>query len=187
LAAAVAGAALSTVATFVQMALLLFAISRPTLAAIAPALAAGGVVAAFYGTVFTLRALKSEDSIGSEPGRAFGIRAALILATTMAVMLVVAAVMKELLGQTGIVLGAAVAGIVDTHSAAISVAWLAASAKLAPQDAIFPILTAMTGNALSKIAMAMGAGSKGFALRTVPGLVLSIAAAWAAAVPTILR
>jgi hypothetical protein len=35
--------------------------------------------------------------------------------------------------------------------------------------------------------MAVGAGSQGFALRIVPGIVLSIAAAWAVAALVILR
>jgi uncharacterized membrane protein (DUF4010 family) len=56
---AVAGAALSTVATFVQMALLLLAISAPTLIMIAPALAAGGVVAAIYGLAFAVAGISS--------------------------------------------------------------------------------------------------------------------------------
>ena len=71
---------------------------------------------------------------------------------------------------------------VDTHSAAISVASLAAAGKLAPQDAVLPVLATMTSNALAKIVMAVAAGSGGFAMRIVPGLVLSMAVAWAAAV-----
>jgi uncharacterized membrane protein (DUF4010 family) len=185
MAAAVAGAALSTVATYVQMALLLYAISTPTLATMSPSLLAGGTVAALYGGFFTLRALKSQDTSDPDLGRAFSVKSALVLATTMAAMLVVAAALKELLGEAGIVVGAAVAGIVDTHAAAISVASLAASANLTPKDAVLPILTAMTSNTLAKSAMAIGAGSREFSMRTIPGLVLSMAAAWAAALPVI--
>jgi uncharacterized membrane protein (DUF4010 family) len=55
--AAVAGAALSTVATFLQMALVLLALDRPTLTLMTPALAAGGAAAALYGLGFTVWAL----------------------------------------------------------------------------------------------------------------------------------
>jgi uncharacterized membrane protein (DUF4010 family) len=81
--AAVAGAALSTAATFVLMALLLFVVSAPTLVAIAPALAAGGIVAVIYGIAFALPALKSESSSVLDSGRAFSLKAALILAGTI--------------------------------------------------------------------------------------------------------
>ncbi len=45
----------------------------------------------------------------------------------MSVMLVVAAGLKDRLGEAGITLGAAIAGVVDAHSTAISVAALAGS------------------------------------------------------------
>jgi hypothetical protein len=45
-----------------------------------------------------------------------------------------------------------------------------------------PILAALTSNALAKVAMAIGAGSTGFAARIVPGLVLSMVAACAVAI-----
>jgi uncharacterized membrane protein (DUF4010 family) len=105
----------------------------------------------------------------------------------MAVMLVVAAALREWLGDAGVAAGAVIAGFVDTHGAAISVASLAASAKMTPQEAVLPILAAMTSNAVAKIAMAIGAGSRAFALRIIPGLVAPIAAAWVIAAPAMLR
>lgn len=181
--AAVAGATLSTVATFIQLALLLFAVSPPTLAVMAPALAAGGFTAAAYGMLFTALALNSTDAPRVESGGgAFSMKSALALSATLAVMLVAAAILKERLGEAGVVAGAAVAGLVDAHSAAISVASLAASGKLTPQDAVLPILAGMTTNAVAKGIMAISAGSWSFFLRVVPGLLLSISAAWTVAI-----
>jgi len=177
--AAVAGAAFSTLSTFIQMAVLLFAISKPTLGLMTPVLAAGGVAAAIYGLAFALRGLRS-DVPTSEPGRAFSFGAALGLGAVMAFMLIMAAALKAWLGEAGIIVGAALAGLVDTHSAAISVASLATSGKLAPQDAVLPILGAMTTNAFAKVVMALGAGAGGFALRIVPCLIISIAVSWVA-------
>jgi uncharacterized membrane protein (DUF4010 family) len=130
--------------------------------------------------------LRSNDFAAPEPGRPFSVGTALGLGAMMAVMLVIAAALKQWLGEAGVVVGATVAGFVDTHSAAISVVSLAASDKLTPQEAVVPILAAMTSNAIAKIAMAVGAGQRGFALRIVPGIALSIAAAWAAGIPMIL-
>jgi hypothetical protein len=81
-------------------------------------------------------------------------------------------------GGIPVLLSAVVAGLVDTHAAAISVATLVASGKVVPQDAVLPILAALTSNTLSKIAMAAIGGGWAFALRVVPGLVLVALAAW---------
>jgi uncharacterized membrane protein (DUF4010 family) len=78
-------------------------------------------------------------------------------------------------------IGAAVAGFADTHSAAISVASLVASGKLPPNDAVLPILAGLTTNTVSKMVLAISSGGLSFALRVVPGLVLVALAAWAGA------
>ena len=177
---AVAAAALSSVATFIQMGAVLAAVSEPTLRALALPLIAGGCAAAIYGAIFTARTLQNGEGQGHEPGRAFSVRIALVLAATMAIMLVAAAALKEWLGETGIAIGAAAGGFVDTHSAAISVASLAASGKIAPREAALPIMLAMTSNTVSKIIIALTAGTGAFAVRVAPGLVFAIASAWAA-------
>ena len=123
----------------------------------------------------------------TEPSQAFSIRAAGVMATTMAIMLIIAAGLKDRFGETGILIGAALAGFIDTHSAAISVASLTTVGKITPSQAVFPILAAMSCNAMAKGAMAIGAGSHGFALRIVPGLALSMATAWAVAIAMLLR
>ncbi len=180
--AAVAGAVFSTVATFVQLGLLLVTVSRATLVLMVPALAAGALIATLYGLAFALRAVTPERGADSEPGRAFSVGTALGLAAMMAVMLVIAAALRSWLGEAGVTIGAVVAGFVDTHAAAISVASLVATAKTTSQEAVLPILAAMTSNAVAKFAMAIGTGSRGFVLRVTPGLIAPIAAAWAVAI-----
>jgi uncharacterized membrane protein (DUF4010 family) len=51
---------------------------------------------------------------------------------------------------------------------------------MAPQEAVLPIMLAMTSNTVNKIIMALTAGSGAFAIRVAPGLVFAIASAWAA-------
>ncbi|MGO3932410.1 MgtC/SapB family protein [Rhodopseudomonas pseudopalustris] len=179
--AAVAGAALSTVATFVQLGVILLAVSKPTLVIMAPALTAGGAVAAVYGIAFTVVALRSTSSEAPPGGRAFSIRTALVLAATMAIMLMIAATLRDRMGEVGIAIGALFAGLVDTHAAAISVASLVASGTLLPEQSVVPIVAAMTSNALMKVAMTLGPGRTRFAVRVVPGLVISMIATWVVA------
>lgn len=176
--AAVSGAALSTVATFLQLGFLIFVVSPATFAILKWPLVAGGTVAAIYGLAFTLSAFRSKDPAASEPGRAFSAKTALVLAGSMMVMLVAVAALKNWFGEIGVIAGLALAGIVDAHSASVSAASLVVSGQLLPQQAVFPILAALSTNAMAKTIMAVSAGSTAYALRIVPGIILSLAAAW---------
>ncbi len=177
--AAVAGAVFSTVATFIQLSVLLAALSRATLLLLAPALAAGAVVAALYALAFALRG--GAKATAAEPGRAFNLGAALGLAALIAVMLLGSAALRAWAGEAGVMVGALVAGFADAHSPAISIASLVAGAKMAPSEAVLPILMAVTSNTVSKLAMARGMGGQGFLLRIIPGVVAPVAAAWVTA------
>jgi uncharacterized membrane protein (DUF4010 family) len=176
---AAAGAVLSTVATIVQLALLLGATSMPVLQVLAVPLACAGVAAVVYGGIFTLWALKHSSTGDARPGRAFSPAAALALAGALAIILAASAALQAWLGETGVVLAAGVAGFADTHSSSVSVASLAAAQKISPDQAMVPILTAFTTNTVTKIVLAFAGGSRTFALCVVPGLVLVVAAAWA--------
>ncbi len=138
LAAAVAGAVLSTIATIVQMALVLAATSLTTLRTLSVPLICAGLAAIVYGTVFTVRALQQQTEGEAQRGRAFSLSTALVFALTLSSILVASAALREWFGETGIIVAAALAGFVDTHSAAISVASLVASEKMSATDAVFP-------------------------------------------------
>jgi uncharacterized membrane protein (DUF4010 family) len=66
MAAAVAGAVLSTVATIAQLAIILGATSLPTLRTLSISLASAGLTAVVYGTIFTVLALRQK---GGEEAR----------------------------------------------------------------------------------------------------------------------
>lgn len=178
LAACVAGAVLSTVATVAQMALVVAAISMPTLFSLSgPLLLAGGTALA-YGAVFTFLAARNAGSNAAQTGGVFSLKTAIVFGSILAVILVISAGLQARFGGAGVLLAAVVAGLVDTHAAAISVATLVASGKVTPQDAVVPILAALTSNTLSKLIMAVTSGGWAFAVRVVPGLVLVALAAW---------
>lgn len=181
LAAAVAGAVLSTIATIVQMALVLAATSLTTLRTLSVPLICAGLAAIVYGTVFTVRALQQQTEGEAQRGRAFSLSTALIFALTLSSILVASAALREWFGETGIIVAAALAGFVDTHSAAISVASLVASGKMSATDAVFPILAGLSTNTISKIFLASISGGSAFALRVTPGLIVVALAAWAGA------
>lgn len=184
--AAVAGATLSTVSTIVQMAIVLSAVSMETLRVLAAPLLAAGVTAALWGLLFTVRSLRDRGLADADRGRAFDPKLALGFAATVAVILLVSAGANQMLGSRGLLAAMGLAGLADTHAPAISVASLVAAGKLRATGAAVPILLAMSANTLSKIAIAAMAGGRRFALQVVPGLLLVILAAWAAALGRIL-
>lgn len=178
LAACVAGAVLSTVATIAQTALVVAAISMPTLVSLSgPLLLAGGIAVA-YGAIFTLLAARHSARDAARTTGVFSLKAALAFGSILAVVLVISAGLQERFGSAGMLIAAMVAGLVDAQAAAISVATLVASGKVTPQDAVVPILAGLTSNTLTKIIMAVTGGGWAFALRVVPGLVLVALAAW---------
>jgi uncharacterized membrane protein (DUF4010 family) len=179
--AAVAGAALSTVATVVQMGLVLAATSPATLRTLSMPLIFAAIAAIAYGAAFTMWALRERDAPDPQPGNAFSLPAALAFALTLSAILLASAALREWFGETGTLVAAAVAGFVDTHSAAIAIASLVASGKMSAADAAFPILAGLTTNTISKIIFAWSSGGRPFALRLIPGLILVAGAAWAGA------
>jgi uncharacterized membrane protein (DUF4010 family) len=182
---AVAGALFSTVATFIQMGILLASIAPGLLRDLAPALVAGALTAALYGSIFLWRPMAHAPSASPQnrpevgDGDAFSILAALIFATLITLMAVLAAGLRAWLGEAGLLGATALAGFVDTHAAAMTIASLVAAGSIGPNQAIMPIIAAMTCNALAKIFMAFATGSTAFAWKTMLGLILSIAATWA--------
>jgi uncharacterized membrane protein (DUF4010 family) len=177
--AAVAGAVLSTVATFVQMTLVLYATSPATLRAVAVPLLLGGLSAVGYGVLFALRLARIRTEGERPGGRAFDLKTSLLFAGTVCLVLYAAAAAQERWGGSGLLPAVALAGFADAHAAAISAASLVAAGKLAAPDAVLPILAALSTNTVTKAVVAVTAGRGRFAAQTIPGLLLVILAVWA--------
>jgi uncharacterized membrane protein (DUF4010 family) len=177
-AAAVAGAVLSTVATIAQLAVVLGATSWPTLRMLSISLAGAGAAAVIYGAVFTVIALRRTADDEAARGRAFNLGTALLFGLTLSCIVIASAMLQDWFGENGIILAAALAGVADTHSAAIAVASLVATGKLSAADAALPILAGLSTNTISKLVLAGTSGGSAFAVRVIPGLILVVLAAW---------
>ena len=177
--AAVAAAVLSTVATVVQMAILLAATSGPVLGALRWPLLFAGAAAVVYALVFAIRGAKAKGGDTGEPGRAFRLWVAFVFALTVGAVTLISALIHRYLGERGLVLASMAGGFADAHAAAIGVASLVASGKLSVEDAVVPILAALSSNTLTKVVLAVTAGGRAYALQIIPGLLAVIAAAWA--------
>ena len=179
LSSAVAGATLSSLATILQLTVLLAVIHPPTLQSLLWPLIFGGVSIAIYGLLVTLKSLHTNEIEVNKPTKTFSVKTALILAMVIAAALIASAALKAWFGQAGLVLASGVAGIADVHASAISVASLAAANKLSAASAVIPILVAFSVNTASKAVMAVISGGKDFSSKVILGLVLQVAAIWA--------
>ncbi len=177
-AGAVSGAVLSSLATVVYLTLLLAATSPAVLHAMTPPLLAAGVAAAGYGLLIALRSIRAHNGDTPPPGRPFNPRLALLFAATMGALLLLTAFLTDRYGAGGAGVAAALAGFADAHSTSAAVAALQASGRIAADQAVLPILAAFTTNACSKLIVATTTGDRAFALQVVPGVLLSVGAAW---------
>lgn len=175
---AVAGAVLSTVATIIQLSLVLTATSRATISVLWLSLVCAGVTAIVYGIIFTLIALRQKPPESVDLGQPVSIKTALMFAGTVSSVMLLTAALQHWLGKEGVIVAAAIAGFADTHSAAVAVASQVAAGKLSANDAVLPILASLTTNSITKVVLAVLSGNWRFVGAVIPGLILVIVAAW---------
>lgn len=182
--AAVAGAVLSSIATMIQMAVVIGLIQTSLLTELVWPLSLGGLAASLYGLIFVLR--KEPGSEKEKPngkpiddvGRAFSLKNAAMFAAIVSVIVLASAGLNAWLGASGMLLGAALTGLADAHATAASAASLSASSKISSTQAAGLILIGLSTNTLMKAVVAVKSGGIPYATRIVPGLVFMIAAVW---------
>lgn len=177
---AVAGAVLSSIATIIQMTVVIGLIQTSLLTALVLPLSFGGVAACMYGLVFFFRRdpVSDTESPVEEMGRAFNLKTAAVFATLVSLIVLVSAGLNAWLGAQGMLLGAALTGLADAHATAASAASLMAADKISSAQAVGPILIGLTTNTLMKAVVAFKAGGVHYATRIVPGLALMTGAVW---------
>lgn len=175
---AVAGAVLSSIATFIQLTIVVALIQPALLSALALPLTFGGLVACLYGLLFVLRRGPTTDEGGEDVGRVFDLKTAAAFSALVSLVLLLSAGLNVWLGTRGMLLGAAVTGLVDAHATAASVALLLAANKISIGQAVRPILLGLTTNTVMKAVVAFNSGGPRYAARIVPGLALVIMAIW---------
>ena len=181
LTAAVAGAVLSTIATVIQMGVLLAAIDVAVARALMGPLVCAGLAAILYAAYFVVIAVRGSDVSPPPRGRAFGITGALFFGILFSAVLLMAAALEHWFGQRGALAGVAAAGLVDVHAAAASVATLSIDGTLDPSRSVAPILAALSTNTLTKIVLAFSSRNRAYFVRVAPGLIIVAAAAWVGA------
>jgi len=179
--ASVAAALFSTMATFIQSAILAAAVHWPALALLGPSLGAGLAATALVAGWFFLR-VRDGGKFASSEGRAFSPWQAIGFALTLALLGALAGLANEHYGSGAVQAGAALAGLGDAHAAGASALALVADGRLALEAAVMACLLAISTNAASKLVVAFATGGAGYGLRVGAGLLLALAAMWAASI-----
>jgi uncharacterized membrane protein (DUF4010 family) len=178
IAEAVAGATLSSLATILQLTILLAAVSPPTLRALAWPLILGGISISLYGLFVSIKSLHQDNLGASKTTQTFSVKNALLLAAIISVVSIVSSALKAWFGQAGLVAASGIAGLADVHAPTIAVASLAAAGKLVIESTAMPILVAFSANAASKALVAFFSGNKQYYLQVTMGLIVQVMAVW---------
>jgi len=176
--ASVAAALFSTMATFIQSAILAAAVHWPALALLGPALAAGLLATTLAAGWFFLRA-RDGRKVAAREGRAFSPWQAIGFALSLAGLGALAGVVNDHYGSGAVQAGAALAGFGDAHAAGASALALVADGRLDTPAAVMACLLAISTNTASKLVVAFGTGGAGYGFRVGAGLTLALAAMWA--------
>lgn len=159
-----AGAALACCVMFLRMLVVLAAINRDLMVALAPtfsAAALGGIAVALL--LVPWRAAEEIDAIERLPNP-FALGMALQFGVLLAVISLAAEGLRRWLGDAGLLALAAISGLADVDAIAVSLAG-GAAAETAPTILVLALLLAAAANSAVKVAIGFVVGNRAFGLR----------------------
>jgi uncharacterized membrane protein (DUF4010 family) len=176
--APLAGALLASLATFVQLLIVIGLVDVEVLRRLWPPVVAAtivlvGIAAFVYRGASRNRQenpVEGEDVEAMPASRPFALRPALVLAAVLTMALLVGRWGADVLGPQGAVLAAFAAGLADAHAGAVAAASLAAKGAITVGTALVAIGAALGSNLLVKTVLAFTAGGRRFGLRFLAGM-----------------
>ncbi|WP_322858902.1 DUF4010 domain-containing protein [Mycobacterium europaeum] len=169
--APLASALLASLATFVQLLVVIGLVDVEVLRRLWPPVVASalvliGVAAFVYrgGTRVQQPNAAQDDPAETRETRPFTLRPALVLAAVLTFALLVGRWGAEALGPQGLVLATFAAGLADAHAGAVAAASLAAKGDVTVDTALVAIAAALGSNLLVKMVLAFTAGGRRFGL-----------------------
>ena len=176
---AICGALLSNLATMVQLYLVFsMTVKSPGMTMLYPILC-GAVTAFIYTLFFLLKTSdKSKPTSGEIAGHAFDLKSTAVLTVLVTGVTVTSSGLHAWLGERGIWIASAIAGIADAHSNIASLAALQHKENLSLEKIQIAILLGFTTNAITKIVLALMFGSTKYKIYAVIGVLLVTMATW---------
>lgn len=177
LASCVAAALFSTVATFILLLVVGVTVAPTLLPELAPSMLAGLLSSALVAW-WAMRGQTTASAAALPEGRAFSFKEALIFAIFLSVATALMTLANQHFGATALGISTTLAGFADVHAACASLLTLAVSGKLDAQQALLPLLLAVSSNTVSKIVAAWVAGGAAYGARVGAGLLLVLVCTW---------
>ncbi|VVE77578.1 putative transmembrane protein [Pandoraea sputorum] len=177
---AAAGAVLSTIATMIQLGIVIGTIHPGVLIQLAFPLGAGALSALAYALWALWRASRQNGADTPVIDTGIDLKSALILTLSVSLVMLASGALSQWYGRAGLLVVAMTGGLADAHSVAASVTSLVEQGQLSMPSAALPILAGVSTNALAKGVVAAISGGPRFAKTVVPGLVFVVAAIWLA-------
>lgn len=175
---AIAGAIWSSLATILELAILLFVLDISILKALCLPIVLGSIAIFVFGLFASKKALRQQSTEIPQIKQSARFISALWLALVIASVLVVTAAVKSLLGQASLVTVSALAGFADVHAPTIAMTSLVATSKLSVPQAMIAILLAFSMNAVTKAIVALTTASKAFSQPVIIALLVQVLAVW---------
>ena len=173
-----AGALLASLATFVQLLVVIGLVDVEVLRRLWLPVVAGMIVLSCVAAL-AYRGVSQSDQDGATEddaarpkpaSRPFALRPALVLAAVLTIALLVGRWGADVLGPRGAVLAAFAAGLADAHAGSLAAASLAAKGDITVDTALVSIAAALGSNLLVKIVLAFTAGGRRFGLGFLTGM-----------------
>lgn len=175
---AVAAALLSNLASHLLFVVVVGIGSMALLKACAWPLAGACTALLVGGGVGMIRAPRDEAQLPDEPSaRAFKLSWALTFGAVITVVLLVAAWLQEAIGDSGALLAAGIAALVELHAAAATVTQLSATGSLSVEAARWGIIGLLAASGIVKSVVAFTAGGVRYGAGVAGVLVSSVAIA----------
>ncbi len=178
--APLASALLASLATFVQLLIVIGLVDADVLRRLWPPVVAaaavlvGVAVFVYRGAARTRQqnAPEGDDVDATKASRPLALRPALILAAVLTFALLVGRWGADVLGPKGVVLATFAAGLADAHAGAVAAASLSVKGDITVDTALVAIAAALGSNLLVKTVLAFTAGGRRFGLRFLAGTAL---------------
>jgi uncharacterized membrane protein (DUF4010 family) len=167
------GAIAASTVLFVRTELAAAVLNQDLALAMLPYIGAG-LLSGLIASAATLRRSSSRGEL-PPPRNPLQLREALQMAVVFQLVIVLAHVMRDWLGDTGLVISGAIAGVTDVDAATISMA-RSIGEGVAPAAAAQAVAAGILANTVLKLVLAVALGDRKFGLATGAGLAATIVA-----------
>jgi len=175
---ALSAATASTVATFIQMAVLVTAASPELGSRLSVPLGVGAVGAAAIAAWFARKSLAGE-LLEDKNRSAVDLKGATLFAVLVTGASLVSLVGRYLAGDAGAVLGAVLAALADAHAASASVGSIYVAGAIDADLAVVAVLLCLTTNSVTKLVLAFGSGDRAYGAKIAGATLVVLGGAWA--------